>query len=444
MNKKTLIAFGAILVLLLLALAGGYFLASARRRHLQATYPRVILIGMDGAGWNFMDPLLAEGDLPHFKAMMDQGASGTLTTITPTKSSVIWTSIGTGKTMAKHGIVDWTFVKKNDIELPYSQSERRAKAFWNILSDRGRTVGVVNWFVTYPPEKVNGYMVSDPFRNLTRNLDRKITLTYPAELLEELKFAEQTKPRKLLADLRLPDFDRLNPSGKFSVNFPTFVSQDRTVEMASLYLLDKHPVEVFGVYFHLIDVVSHFGSYFMDQALLEKGKAEQKKFGKVTDATRKEIDSAYAVQVLKPIYEYADRILGEFMDRAKPETTIIVCSDHGFYFQGGGYNHYNTWEVPHGVVLMMGPNVRKGLHIEKAQVYDILPTLLYLEGLPVGKDMDGRPLLEDLDPAFVHSHPVKSIATYEDGKLPKKAAPERDKEVDKKTLEEFKALGYIK
>ncbi len=444
MNKKTVIISAVILVVLMLALAGGYFLASARREHLRATFPRVLLIGMDGAGWNFMDPLLAEGDLPHFKSLMEEGASGTLTTFTPTKSSVIWTSIGTGKSMAKHGIVDWTYVKNNKIELPYSQSERRAKAFWNILSDRSRSVGVVNWFVTYPPEKVNGYMVSDPFRNLSRNLSRNITLTYPAKLLEELKFAEQTKPRKLLAEEKLPDFDRLNPSGKFSVNFPTFVSQDRTVELASLYLLDKRPVEVFGVYFHLIDVVTHFGSYFMDQALLEKGKAEQKKLGKVTDATRKEIDSAYAVQVLKPIYEYADRILGEFMDRAKPGTTIIVCSDHSFYFQGGGYNHYNTWEVPHGVLLMKGPHVRKGLHIEKAHVYDILPTLLYLEGLPIGRDMDGRPLLEDLDPTFVHSHPIEYVKTYEDGKRPQTLAPKRDKEVDKKTLEEFKALGYIK
>jgi predicted AlkP superfamily phosphohydrolase/phosphomutase len=443
MKKKTIVLFAAILAVLLAALAGGYFLASARRQHQLATYPRVVILGMDGAGWNFMDPLLAAGDLPHFKSMMERGASGTLQTVRPTKSSIIWTCIATGKTMAKHGIVDWTYVKNNNIQLPYNQSERRAKAFWNILSDRGHSVGVINWFVTYPPEKVNGFMVSDPFRNLSRNLSRKLTLTYPPELLQELKFAEQTKPRKLLADEHMPDFDRMNPNARLGVNFPTFVSQDKTVELASLYLLEKKPVEVFGVYFHLIDVVSHFGSYFMDQALLQKGVAEQKKFGKVTDATRREIDSAYALQVLKPIYQYADRILGEYLDRIKSDTTLIICSDHGFYFQGGGYNHYGTWEIPHGVILMLGPHVQKNFHIEKASIYDILPTVLYLVGLPVGKDMDGRPLLEDLDADYVHSHPVKYIPTYEGGKR-QPVSTERDKDVDKKTLEEFKALGYIK
>lgn len=441
MNKKAIVLGLAGFVLV--ALAGGIVLVKAHHRRLLQTYPRVIILGMDGAGWNFMDPLLAEGDLPHFRSMMDRGAWGTLETVRPTKSSIIWTCIATGKTMAKHGIVDWTYVKNNNIQLPYNQSERRAKAFWNILSDRGHSVGVVNWFVTYPPEKVKGFMVSDPFRNLSRNLERNITLTYPRGLLEELKFAEQKHPRKLLAEEHLPDFDRMNPNGKFSVNFPTFVSQDRTVELASLYLLEKKPVEVLGVYFHLIDVVSHFGSFFLDPALLKKGVDEQKRFGKVTDATRKEIDTAYGLQVLKPIYEYADRILGEFIDRAKPDTTIIVCSDHSFYFQGGGYNHYGTWEIPHGIILMMGPQVQKGLHLPKAIIYDILPTVLHLVGLPVGKDMDGRVLLEDLDPAFVHSRPVAYIPTYEDGKR-RAAVKEASKEVDKKTLEEFKSLGYIK
>lgn len=440
MKKRTLtILLAAMLVIPVIT---SYGLITLHKRHVQASYPRVLIIGVDGAGWNFMDPLLAEGHLPHFRYMMDHGAYGTLETIRPTKSSVIWTSIATGKTMAKHGIVDWTFAKKNDMELPFSQSERRAKAFWNILSDRGRSVGVINWFVSYPPEKVKGFMVSEPIRNLGRVLARKLNVTYPPKLLEELKFAEQTNPRKIMVQEHLPDFDLMNPNGKFNVHFPAFVAQDKTVELVGLHLLKTRPVEVYGIYFHLIDFTSHFGSYFMDHALLKKGREEQLKLGRVSDATRKEIDTAYS-RVLAPVYDYADRILGEFLDLAKPDTTVIVCSDHGFYFQGGGYNHYDTWEIPHGVILMLGPQVKKNYHLERAHIYDILPTMLHLVGLPVGRDMDGKVLLEAFDPAFVHSRPVKFIRTYEDGK-PRAKLPARDKEVDKKTLEEFKALGYIK
>jgi hypothetical protein len=432
-----------LLAVIVVAAAGAYALITLHQHHLRTTYPRVLIIGFDGAGWNFMDPLLAQGRLPHFQSMMDRGAWGTLETVRPTKSSVIWTSIATGKTMAKHGIVDWTFAKENNIQLPYTQGERRAKAFWNILSDRGRSVGVVNWFVSYPPEKVKGFMVTEPIRNLGRALAGQIEFTYPPELGAELAFAEQKQPRKLVAQEHLPPFADLNPNGRLSGQFPRFVCQDKTVELAGLRLLETKPVEVFGIYFHLIDVTSHFGSYFMDQALLEKGVKEQKKLGRVSDATRKEIDTAYSLQVLAPVYEFTDRILGKYLEQAKPETTVIVCSDHSFYFQGGGYNHYGTWEIPHGIILMLGPQVRKGYHLEKAHIYDILPTALHLVGLPVGEDMDGKVLLEAFDPAFVHSRPVKFIKTYEDGK-PRATLPARNKEVDKKTLEEFKALGYIK
>src|SRR5207253_10752899 len=58
------------------------------------------------------------------------------------------------------------FVAEKDGKMiPVSGNERITKAFWNILSDYGARVGVVNWWVTWPPDKVNGYMVSDRYRN---------------------------------------------------------------------------------------------------------------------------------------------------------------------------------------------------------------------------------------------------------------------------------------
>ena len=110
----------------------------------------MIIIGVDGAGWNFMNPLLKKGKLPNFDRLVKEGSSGVLKTINPTKSSVIWTSIATGKSMVKHGIVGWTYVKKNKIEVPFTQTNRRVKAFWNIFSEFGWKVGVINWFVTLP------------------------------------------------------------------------------------------------------------------------------------------------------------------------------------------------------------------------------------------------------------------------------------------------------
>jgi len=405
-------------------------------------FPRIVIFGVDGAGWNFMNPMLKEGQLPHFKAMMDEGSSGTLQTIKPTKSSVIWTSIATGKSMLKHGIVDWTFVKDNGIPVPYSQGERRAKAFWNILSDRGRSVGVINWFVSYPAEKVRGYMVSEAFHDVGRADLSKLAVTYPPDLIKTIEFAAQRNVQKIYAEENLPDYKKADPTGPVRSRYPSHVLQAKTVEVASLYLLENRPVEVYATYFHLVDAVSHFIFSSIDPQLLKKGRDEWLKNGSVSPETRAEVDLACS-RLMEPVYGYMDKILGEILDRIGPEATVIICSDHAFIYEGGGYDHYETREIPHGILLVKGPNIKKGYEIKDATIFDILPTMLYQLGLPQAEDMDGKILTEIFNEDFLRRTPLRFIRTYEDGKSAK-AAGARDSADDQRRLEELKALGYIK
>jgi predicted AlkP superfamily pyrophosphatase or phosphodiesterase len=103
MKKKISLGLGiAALFVVLAGLAALFLFKKEDTSH----YPRVVILGLDGIGWNFLNPLLKEGKLPHFQSLIDEGSCGTLQTITPTKSSVIWTSIATGISMVKHGIVD--------------------------------------------------------------------------------------------------------------------------------------------------------------------------------------------------------------------------------------------------------------------------------------------------------------------------------------------------
>ncbi len=405
-------------------------------------FPRVVILGIDGAGWNFINPMLAEGKLSHFKAMMDEGSYGSLQTVRPTKSSVIWTSIATGKSMLKHGIVDWAFVKENGIQVPYSQSERRAKAFWNILSDRGRSVGVINWFVSYPAEKVRGYMVTEAFHDVGRADLSNLAVTYPPSLLKTLEFAAQKNVQKIYQEENLPDYKKADPTGPVRSRYPSYVLQAKTVEVASLYLLKNRPVEVFAAYFHLVDAVSHFIFSGIDPRLLKKGRDEEIKNGHASAETRDAADLACS-RLIEPVYSYMDKILGELLDRIGPDSTIIICSDHGFIFEDGGYNHYGTRELPHGILLIKGPRIKKRHEIKDAGIYDILPTILYCLGLPQAQDMDGKILSDVFEGDDLRRNPVKFIRTYEDGKK-KKTTKGRDSADDKRRLEELKALGYIK
>ena len=91
---------------------------------------RAYVIGLDGATWDILDPLIGQGKLPVFKKLKENGAWSRLRTFEPTLSAVVWTSIATGKSMLKHGIVDWVFVNKQKIQVPYSSSEKRTPSIW--------------------------------------------------------------------------------------------------------------------------------------------------------------------------------------------------------------------------------------------------------------------------------------------------------------------------
>ena len=112
---------------------------------------RVILIGIDGATLRIASPLLEAGRLPNLKRIADAGASGALRSFVPLFSPRIWTTIATGKVPEKHGIAGFTF-DDGDGQRLYLSLHRESSALWNIVSDAGGVVGVVNWWNTYPPD----------------------------------------------------------------------------------------------------------------------------------------------------------------------------------------------------------------------------------------------------------------------------------------------------
>ena len=141
---------------LVLALGAGW-LACGPSQHTG----RVLLVGVDGATPRLVEAWTEEGWLPHLAALAREGASGPLRSHYPLLSPRIWNSIATGKGPEKHGIDRWVYEDDEGQLHLYRSGDRKAHALWNIASDRGRTVGVVNWLTTHPPEEIEGVMVSD-------------------------------------------------------------------------------------------------------------------------------------------------------------------------------------------------------------------------------------------------------------------------------------------
>jgi hypothetical protein len=425
----------------LLAGAAGWV---ASRPQPAAPFDRVVLLGFDGVTPAVVELLAAQGRLPALKRLMDEGAYGHLRTFHPNKSAILWTSIATGKTMVKHGIVDWTYLDEKGIEVPYKDRARRTRAYWEILSEHGISAGTVNWWVTYPPRPIaHGYVVSNAFRHR-----HDPATVHPASLFGEIAplVLDQAEAEREMPKLGLPRWreeDATFPlAGTRNVvaSYPLYVAHDLTVDRVSDRLWQTHPVKVFSTYFRLPDVTGHLASNYVARAPALEA-AQREKGGTLDAATVARMDAEFA-RVVGPVYEWMDRTVGKWLSRIDGRTLLIVCSDHGFrYVNGGHYHAPKSGDPPDGVLFLYGKGVKR-TRIQGASLFDVAPTILYAMGLAQARDMDGTALGLAFDDALARRHPPALVASYETAGGAR-AGEGAGTEVDDKVMEDLRALGYV-
>src|SRR5438045_6925867 len=170
---------------------------------------RSVIFGVDVLTFRIINPLIERGELPNFKKLRDEGCEAILESKYPPLTPPAWTSLSTGLKPARHGVYDyWIYAdeaKKGVTRSVHVQTQRRAeKAIWNILSEYGKQVLVINVPATYPPETINGIMVSG---YLTPSTD--VDFTYPASFKDEVF---QFVPNYQI-DLEVAFRERLNVAG---------------------------------------------------------------------------------------------------------------------------------------------------------------------------------------------------------------------------------------
>ena len=122
----------------------------------------VIFIGLDGADWALLDQYAERGVMPVLRGLVAEGASGTLQTIHPALSPLIWNTMLTGVMPLEHRVLD--FLRVNPVSgqrEPITSDERKAPAVWNMATNAGKRVAALGFWATYPAEAVNGLLVSD-------------------------------------------------------------------------------------------------------------------------------------------------------------------------------------------------------------------------------------------------------------------------------------------
>ena len=261
---------------------------------------RSIVIGIDGGTFEIIQPLIENGRLPNISKLMSNGVHGVLRSAIPILSPSIWTTIITGKNPGKHGIYDFIRKDFNSNKINFNSSaNRKAKAIWSLLSEHGKRVCIGELLMTYPPDRVNGCMVSSIVYRFTEKGDKSknTSRTFPAKLEEEIVENIGILKKTRIKSER-DEFKRNMEIVRLSIE-----SVKYRIKMYK-YLSKKENFDFRMFYFSETDFISHFTWKYM--------KEQDKMLG----------------ESIFHVYEIIDNYIGDLL--LEEELDIVIVSDHGF------------------------------------------------------------------------------------------------------------------
>ena len=282
---------------------------------------RVIVIGLDGATFDLILPWVREGHLPAFKRIIEEGAWGELQSTMPPLTGPAWSSFITGKNPGKHGIFDFMIRNPKGYNgVMINATYRTGPSFWNLLGTQGRKVIVFNVPVTYPPERLNGAMVSG-FLTPPGSED----FIFPAELKERM-------------DKEVGPFMPHYPGAIYALGREEkFVREielmtDGTIR-AMDFLMEREPWDLFFGVIQSPDLLQHCLWRFEDKK----------------DPLYKEnprLSGAFLQN-----YQKIDDHLGKILESLHDQTILFVVSDHGFGHMEKQF-FVNNWLLDEGFLVL--------------------------------------------------------------------------------------------
>ena len=354
---------------------------------------RLLIVGWDAAEWQVADPLLARGQMPNLARLVAGGVRAELRTLEPKLSPLLWSSIATGKTADRHGILN--FVEPNpagDGVRVAASTSRRTKALWNIASQSGLRSVVVGWYASHPAEPVAGAVVSNLFLEGEPAADGAAWplaegSVHPVELRDAVAASRvRSKVDAAIREL-LPDGGRVGD--RRVATLAREFARARSLHAVATRLVARRDWDLAMVFHDTIDTIGHHFMEFRPPRMPHVANDDGKAFGGVIDAT----------------YRAHDRMLGELLEAAGPETAVILLSDHGFHSDhlrpvikdldpNDRAALESSWHRLFGVLVASGPGFRRGERIAAPRLLDVVPTALVTLGLPVADDLDGRVIVE--------------------------------------------------
>lgn len=263
----------------------------------------MLIVGLDGATLDLAAPWIADGTLPNLRRLTEAGAHGRLASTIPPATFPSWMSFMTGVNPGRHGVFDFTCREPGTYRVRFvNATSRQAPTIWEILSRAGRRVCVLGVPGTYPPEPVNGCMVS--------GFDTPVTTRSDASFVYPRSYAADVDA---IGGFPFADFQEfsINP-GWHERALRAMLSAIERKQMLAQSLIQREPWDCFMLLFGESDTVAHHFWAFHD-------RASPRHSGAVSA-----LDDA-----IRTVYAALDAALGRLIDIAQPDHMLVV-SDHGF------------------------------------------------------------------------------------------------------------------
>ncbi len=521
---QSIISF-VILYLGLFMFALGY-----RSNNYEINPPKLLVLGLDGATWNLMDPLMEKERMPYLKELCDRGAKGILTSLDPMLSPVLWASISTGREPDEHG-VEGFFSTKNDLKSP---------RVWDLCGLGSLRVGLFSWLLTWPPSHRFAFDIPSWMAHGPEAFPPEYSCVQEV-ILEQGQYGGEYKPlsslfRCALHGAGLGSIEQmlwfylwdewgLSEEARFAAKLTNEVRLQTDMFLA---LMRQETPDVAAFTLYGTDKLGHRFWHYMEPEAFEEVENRKYRFS----------------DVISNYYEEADEAFGRILSKLPESTYVMILSDHGMKADTAlprqffidipelmealdAYGHFNTFFMsrrmvleafadtseetidnitemiesivfkesgdnvfrvqkqsdgslhvrtnfplswhpespvleqdemvinektyptsrfffartfsgnhhPEGILILAGPDVKKGNEIKGADLLDIAPTFLAILDLPLSRELSGSVLQQ----AFEKEKKVNYVEKYQ----PVHFSNQDDTQLMEQYLERLRSVGYI-
>jgi predicted AlkP superfamily phosphohydrolase/phosphomutase len=279
---------------------------------------QTVLIGIDGATFSILDPLLADGYMPFLKNFLGGAYRANLLSTPNPLTPPAWVSMVTGRSPGHHGVFDFIRSENRNGTIYftlYNSSDIRCETVWSKASRQGCRVMHLNFPMMAPPQPINGLVIPSmvQWRHLKKNI-------YPESLYDTINSIPDFQ-----ADQWALTYSEANEAMRHRALFPDeaeekawvtkILNRDKQWFIILKYLMEHDPADLTAIMFDGVDKLLHPYWRLLDpNTALDRLRDWEKRLRE---------------EVLKYFHQL-DTYIRDIVQLAGNDAHIIMASDHGF------------------------------------------------------------------------------------------------------------------